>query len=156
MNIPSLNIRSLIALLLLLGLAQPAVVWSGLPDSVTRLVAETKQTITTIDMKAFKDVLESKAYDMVIDVREPNEYAGGHVPGAINIPRGVIEFRIWRHIGYPDATDTAKRIYLYCGGGSRCALAARSLQDLGFSKVVAVDMKLKDWVAAGNPLELEP
>jgi len=155
-----MNIRSLIALLLLVGLAQPAVVWSGpgkpFPDNVAQLVAETKQAITTINMQTFKDVLDSKAYDMIIDVREPNEYAGGHVPGAINIPRGVIEFRIWRHIGYPDAMDTAKRIYLYCKSGSRCALATRSLQDLGFSRVVAVDMKINDWVAAGYPLEIQP
>ena len=155
-----MNVRSLITLLLLLALVQPTAVWSGsgkpFPDNVARLVAETKQSIKTIDMQTFRDVLVSKAYDMIIDVREPDEYAGGHVPGAVNIPRGVIEFRIWRHVGYPDATDTSRRIYLYCKSGSRCALATRSLQDLGFSRAVAVDMKIKDWVAAGHPLELQP
>jgi len=155
-----MNTRSLLALLLLLGFAQPAMVWSApgksFPASVVRLVAETKQSITTVDMTTFKGVLDRKTYDLIIDVREPNEYAGGHIPGAINIPRGVIEFRIWRYIGYPDATDTAKRIFLYCKSGSRCALATRSLKDLGFTRVVAVDMKIKDWVAAGHPLELGP
>lgn len=155
-----MNTRSLLALLLLLGFAQPAMVWSApgksFPASVGRLIAETKQSITTVDMTTFKGVLDRKTYDLIIDVREPNEYAGGHIPGAINIPRGVIEFRIWRYIGYPDATDTAKRIFLYCKSGSRCALATRSLKDLGFTRVVAVDMKIKDWVAAGHPLELGP
>lgn len=147
--------RNLIVVLFLLGIGQPDVAWSAnnFPDSVTQLVAETKQAITTIDMKTFKDIVDRKSYDMIIDVREPDEYDVGHVPGAINIPRGVIEFRIWRYIGYPNSTDTSKRIFLYCKSGSRCALATHSLKKLGFTNVVAVDMKFKAWEDAGYPLD---
>ena len=149
--------RNLIILLLLLGLGQPDIVWSAkkYPDSVLQLVAETKQAIATIDMKTFKDVVDRKNYDMIIDVREPDEYAVGHVPGAVNIPRGVIEFRIWRYVGFPDSTDTSKRIFLYCMSGSRCSLATHSLKKLGFTGVVAVDMKFKNWEKAGYPTDFK-
>jgi rhodanese-related sulfurtransferase len=147
--------RNFLILFLLLGLVQPGITWSAkkFPDSVSQLVAETKKEITTIDMNTFKDVVDRKAYDMIIDVREPDEYDVGHVTGAMNIPRGVIEFKIWRYIGYPNSTDTSKRIFLYCKSGSRCALATHSLKKLGFSNVVAVDMKFKDWEGAGYPLD---
>lgn len=147
--------RNWIVLLLLLGLAQPGLVWSAknYPESISKLVAETKQAITTIDMNTFKDVVDRKAYDMIIDVREPDEYDVGHVPGAVNIPRGVIEFRIWRYIGYPDSTDITKRIFLYCKTGSRCSLATHSLKKLGFTNVVAVDMKYKSWEDARYPID---
>ncbi len=125
---------------------------AAVPQIVTELVAEAKSQVKTIDMETFRKVIDGKAYDYIIDVREPNEFAAGHIPDAINIPRGVIEFRIWRLTGYPDSTDTSIRLYTYCKSGSRCALAARSLQALGFTNVTAVDMKLADWQAAGHPL----
>lgn len=122
------------------------------PQIVNEMVAEAKAQVKTIDMQTFRKIVDSKAYDYIIDVRESNEYASGHIPGAINIPRGVIEFRIWALTGYPESTDTNIRLYTYCKTGSRCALAARSLQALGFTRVTAVDMKLADWQAAGHPL----
>ena len=89
------------------------------PKSVTDLVAQAKKKITRIEMKEFKNRLD-RDKPLVIDVRERDEFAAGHVPGAINIPRGVIEFRIWPYVGYPEKTDMNKQIYLYCGSGSRC------------------------------------
>jgi rhodanese-related sulfurtransferase len=82
-----------------------------------------------------------KAYDLIVDVREPGEYEDGYVPGAINIPRGLLEFLIWKKVGFPDNTDTGKKIYIYCRTGGRAALATKSLQDLGFINVVHVNMK---------------
>jgi rhodanese-related sulfurtransferase len=122
------------------------------PKVVADLVAKAKSQVATIDMETFRKVIENKTYDYIIDVREPNEFAAGHIPGAINIPRGVIEFRIWALTGYPDSPDTGIRLFTYCKTGSRCALAARSLNQLGFPNVAAVDMKLADWQAAGHPL----
>jgi rhodanese-related sulfurtransferase len=136
---------------LLLAILVP-VATAGVPDSVTQLVAETKQVIETVNMEEFKNNLDSKSYDMIIDVREPAEYAAGHIPGAINIPRGVIEFKIWKHVGFPDNTNTGMKTYLYCKSGGRCALATRSLKDLGFTNVIAVDMKFKAWRDAGYPI----
>ena len=104
-------------------------------------------------MAALKSAVDTRAPILIIDVREPEEYAAGHVPAAINIPRGVIEFQIWTRVGYPDMTDMQQKMYLYCGSGARCALAAKSLQGLGFTQVYAVDMTLKAWSAAGYALE---
>ena len=132
--------------------------WAGAqryPSSVKDLVARTKAQVRTIDMAAFKSALDARAAGLVVDVREPEEYRSGHVPGAINIPRGVIELAIWPHVGFPDATDLGKRITLYCGSGTRCILAAKSLQELGFTNAVAVDMRIADWAKAGHPLVAE-
>ena len=62
-------------------------------------------------------------------------------PRTVNVPRGVIELRIWAFVGYPDKTDMTKKI-THCGSGLRCILAAKSLQDLGFSDVTAADMRI--------------
>ena len=132
--------------------------WSaaqGYPPSVKDLVARTKTQIKTIDMATFKSALDKREAGLIVDVREPLEYASGHVPGAINIPRGVIELNIWPYVGFPDSTDLGKRITLYCGSGTRRILAAKSLQDLGFTNAVAVDMRIADWAKAGYPLVAE-
>jgi len=146
----------LAALLLAIGVFNAG--WSaaqGYPSSVKDLVARTKAQIRTIDMGAFKSALDKREAGLIVDVREPLEYASGHVPGAINIPRGVIELSIWPHVGFPDSTDLGKRITLYCGVGTRSILAAKSLQDLGFTNAVAVDMRIADWAKAGHPLVAE-
>ncbi len=142
------------AALVATGLLLSASTWAqGYPASVSELVARAKAQVNTVDMAAFKSAFDSRSLGLLIDVREPGEYADGHIPGAINIPRGQIEFRIWALVGYPDKLDLATRITLYCASGSRCALAAKSLQDLKFSNVVAADMRIGDWQKAGYPLE---
>jgi rhodanese-related sulfurtransferase len=122
------------------------------PPSVSQLVAAARKQVRTIDMATFKSAFDKSDPGLIVDVREPEEYAGGYVPGAVNVPRGVIELRIWPYVGFPRDTDLSRKITLYCGSGVRCILAARSLQDLGFSNVTAVDMKIDDWARAGYPL----
>lgn len=134
-----------------LGLATPALA-QGYPASVSELVAAAKRQIRTIDMATFKSAFDRNDLGLIVDVREPDEYAGGHIPGAINVPRGVIELRIWSHVGFPDKTDMSRKMTLYCGSGTRCVLAAKSLQDLGFANVTAADMRIDDWTKAGHPL----
>ncbi len=125
------------------------------PRSVSEWVARAKAQIKTIDMAAFKSALDKGDLGLIIDVREPAEYADGHIAGAINIPRGQIELAIWPHVGFPRNTDMGTKMTLYCGSGTRCVLATKSLQDLGFSNVAAADMRLEDWITAGYPLVKE-
>ena len=123
------------------------------PSVVDEMIATAKSSINMIDMKKFDGILESNAYDLIIDVREPYEFESGHVPGAINIPRGVIEFEIWEKVGFPDETDLDKRIYIYCNTGKRTALAVATFKNLGFTNIYGVDMKFSNWRNFGYPTE---
>jgi len=135
------------------ALAQKAPPPPNYPPVVGKLVADTKKQIKTIKMDEFRAALDKKELGKIIDVRQEDEYADGFVPGAVNIPRGLIEFRIWKALGFPNAVDMNQRLTLYCLTGGRCALAAKSLQDLGFTNVVSADMKFEDWEKAGHPVE---
>jgi len=148
----SIHARTLLALYLACTWPLPASAAEPQPAAVADLLATARQQVTRIDMAAFRKISESPGKALIIDVREPDEFAAGHIPGAVNIPRGQVEFRIWTYIGYPEHPDPAAELYLYCTWGSRSVLAARSLQQLGLSRVVAVDMRLADWQAAGYPL----
>ena len=123
-----------------------------MPPKFQQLVAAAKSQIKSIDMATFKARLDKNEAGLVIDVREPAEYAEGHVAGAVNVPRGLIELKIWPLAGYPEKTDMNKQMTLYCGTGARCVLATKSLQDLGFTNVTAVTMTIIDWEVAGYKL----
>jgi rhodanese-related sulfurtransferase len=112
----------------------------------------TKKQVKTITLQQFKEAYDGKALGLVVDVRNENEFADGYIPGAINVPRGLIEFRIWKEIGFPAAVDMNRQMTLYCATGGRCALATKSLMDLGFTNVTSADMKFEDWVKAGYPV----
>lgn len=94
---------------------------------------------------------------LLIDVREPHEYAIDHIENAINIPRGVLEFQIDGHpalaeAGAAPAPIRARRITLYCRSGARSALAALTLQQLGFEQVESIAGGIVAWREAGLPV----
>jgi rhodanese-related sulfurtransferase len=145
-----------VALVMLGGLLGTQWGWAqSYPQFVTDLVIQAKAQLPTLDLASFKAGFDASSLGLIIDVREPAEYTAGHVPGALNIPRGQIEFRIWPHVGFPDKLDLNAKITLYCGSGARAALAARSLRDLKFTNVTAADMRFEDWTRAGYPLVAE-
>jgi rhodanese-related sulfurtransferase len=123
----------------------------GLPPAVAQKVQAAQKQVKTIGMEEYRKVVENPGGTLIVDVREPQEYAAGHVPGAINIPRGVIEFKIWSHVGYPANTQMDQPIVLQCQSGNRASLAAQSLADLGFTHINAVVMSLDDWQKSGHP-----
>ena len=139
-------------LFLLMALTLPLTALAGkYPQAVLDTVAAAKKATKVVTLEQFKKAIDDPAI-WIIDVREPGEYAAGHVLSAINIPRGVIEFKIWKRVGYPDKINMNQKMYLYCKTGSRDALAAKSLNDLGFTEVYRTELKIKDWVGAGNAL----
>lgn len=89
------------------------------------------------------------ARKLIIDVREPEEYRQGHLPAAINIPRGLLEFRI---SGEPALQDCARPLVVYCKTSGRAALAASVLQQMGFSDVTSIAGGYDAWAAAGLPV----
>ncbi|MEF9979105.1 MAG: rhodanese-like domain-containing protein [Thermomonas sp.] len=94
---------------------------------------------------------------VVIDVREPAEFETGHIPGSINIPRGVLEFQVDAHPAVANVSDPAlshkeRPIVVVCRTGGRAALSALSLQRLGFSDVRSMAGGVTAWSEAGLPL----
>ncbi len=94
---------------------------------------------------------------VLIDVREPEEYAAGHLPGAINLPRGMLEFRIEAHpamacVASESLSVKTRPLVLYCLTGGRAALATASLQQLGFSRVSSLAGGITAWREACLPV----
>ena len=84
---------------------------------------------------------------VVLDVRERHEFEAGHMEGAIHIGKGVIERDIEKH----DFADDV-RMVLYCGGGFRSAIAAKALQDMGWSNVISLWGGWRGIQAEGLPI----
>lgn len=123
----------------------------GLPPAVKQNVATAQKPVKTIGMEEYRKIVDNPGEALIIDVREPQEYATGHVPGAINIPRGLIESKIWDHIGASENANTERPIVLQCQSGKRATLAAQTLGGLGFTQTSAVIMNLDEWRQSGNP-----
>jgi rhodanese-related sulfurtransferase len=132
--------------------AQAAAPAPSYPPSINQLVATTKSQIKTVKMPEFKAAFDKNELGLLVDVRNENEFEDGFIPGAVNVPRGLIEFRIWKLVGFPDKTNVNTKMTLYCATGGRCALATKSLQDLGFTNATSADMRFDDWVKAGYPV----
>ena len=97
----------------------------------------------------------------LVDVREPDEFSAGHIHGAVNYPRGVLEMRIHQHPSVGSNCDSmvaleqlaATPVYLICRSGARSALAADSLKNMGFTQVISVAGGFQAWSDAGYPIE---
>lgn len=135
------------------AISAPALAAENWPDSVTAYVAQVRKTVKTTDMDGYLAAVKNPQGALLLDVREDNEFKAGHVPGAINVPRGVLEFALWKKIGYPGAVDMNRKIYVQCATGGRATLAAADLQKVGFTNVTAVIMNFEDWTKKGNPVE---
>lgn len=123
----------------------------GLPPAVKQKVESAQKHVKTIGMEEYRKIVDNPGGALIIDVREPQEYAAGHVPGAINIPRGVIDSKIWNHVGSSEKADLERQIVLQCQSGRRATLAAQTLEELGFTQTSAVIMNLDEWKTSGNP-----
>lgn len=111
------------------------------------LVAAARGRIHEIDPDAATAVLADA--DVVIDVREADEYAAGHIAGAINIPRGLLEFRL---SSTAELDSRALRVVLYCKTSGRAALSAVAMADMGYLDVHSIAGGYDAWVAAGKPV----
>lgn len=110
-----------------------------------KLVAEAKAQITEISPNETSEKLESGDAHL-IDVREKEEWDEARIPGALHLSRGTIELEIEDKVPDLDAL-----IICHCGGGGRSALAAESLQKMGYRNVRSMAGGFKAWKAAGLP-----
>lgn len=87
--------------------------------------------------------------DLPIDVREADEYAQGHLPGAVHMSRGMLEFKL---TGNPAYQPRDLRVVLYCKTSGRAALSTQSLQAMGYLNVQSIAGGYDAWVAADLPV----
>jgi rhodanese-related sulfurtransferase len=112
-----------------------------------RLVEEAKKNIQEIGTNDLAGVAAQPGA-LLIDVREREDFNAGHAAGAIHLNRGGIETEIEEI-----APDTSTPIVCYCGGGSRSALVAESLQRMGYTNVRSLTGGFRGYKAAGLPVE---
>jgi rhodanese-related sulfurtransferase len=112
-----------------------------------RLVVQAKRHIREVGVADVKRMLERGERFELVDVREESEWRGGHLPGARHLCKGILERDIEKVIPNPAAP-----IVVYCGGGYRSALAAESLQKMGYTNVLSMDGGWRGWVEAGFPV----
>ncbi|MFV0525277.1 MAG: rhodanese-like domain-containing protein [Acidimicrobiales bacterium] len=118
------------------------------------LVDEAKAKIDNLTPEQVKAELESGSAT-VVDIRDHRElYLKGKIPGAVHAPRGMLEFWIdpaseyYRELFTPD-----KRFVLYCAGGGRSALAAKTMKDMGYPDVGHLEPGFGGWESAGYDIE---
>ena len=119
------------------------------------LVARAKATIRECSVIDVRDCLD--AGTLLIDIREPAEFQRGHIPGAVHLPRGLLEFEI--HGLVQRTTIDLNRapedqpIVLYCGTGGRSTLAAETMATLGYRNVKSLAGGIIAWAAAKLPID---
>ena len=111
------------------------------------LVAAAKAKTTEIPVVDAETAIASA--DVLIDVREAEEFAAGHLPGAIHVSRGMLEFKFSAN---PALGSRDLKIVVYCKTSGRAALAACALHDMGYLHVTSIGGGFDAWVAAGKPV----
>ncbi|MEP7146152.1 MAG: rhodanese-like domain-containing protein [bacterium] len=114
----------------------------------SELCAEAKKQIAECSVDDVKKMKENNEEFSLVDIREDNEFEDAHIKGAKHIGRGILERDIHIHVAGHD-----KKIVLYCGGGFRSALAAESLQKMGYTNVISMDGGWKEWNRTGGETE---
>ncbi len=115
--------------------------------SAADLIADAKQRVREISPE---DVQAMRARDepfTLLDVREPNEWAMGHVPGAVPIARGVLESAVEARV------PREACVVVYCASGNRSALAADTLQAMGYADVASIRGGIRGWADAGGEID---
>ncbi|MBP8160656.1 MAG: rhodanese-like domain-containing protein [Ottowia sp.] len=119
------------------------------------LVDEAMAQVTTHSVDQVRQRLDDPALQLV-DIRDARELEReGTLPGAINAPRGMLEFWVDPDSPYykPVFGDAGKQYVLFCGAGWRSALAAKALQDMGMTNVAHIDGGFTEWAKQGAPVE---
>jgi molybdopterin/thiamine biosynthesis adenylyltransferase/rhodanese-related sulfurtransferase len=112
--------------------------------SFRELLQQAKQGIREVDT-ATADEMRSRPGAVVLDVREPDEYEQGAIPGAVHIPRGQLESNVEARL-----PDRSTPLIVHCAGGTRSAFAAKTLQELGYDDVVSVAGGFNRWKDEGR------
>jgi molybdopterin/thiamine biosynthesis adenylyltransferase/rhodanese-related sulfurtransferase len=121
------------------------------PTTYTDLIASVRKATKEVGLDELKRRLDAKEPITLLDVREKEEYRAGFIPGAISIPRGFLEIQVEGRI-----PDKNTKIVAYCAGGTRSALAAKTLADLGYTNVETANPGFVRWKDVGYPIDTPP
>jgi rhodanese-related sulfurtransferase len=123
-----------------------------------QMVAEARAEVQVLSPQEAQQRMQQDPNALVIDVREPTDLQPlGVIPGAINIPLGVLPIRadqeLPEHLRDARLQDRSRQVITTCGGGGQAALAAKLLKDMGFEKVAMIDGGTTGWKNAGLPVQ---
>jgi rhodanese-related sulfurtransferase len=119
-------------------------------EGFLNIVNDAKSRVPETNVEEVKKRLDRGDKFTLVDVREDNEWAKGHLPGAVHLSKGIIERDIENAV-----PDKNAELILYCGGGFRSALAADNLQKMGYKKVISMDGGWRGWTEAKYPTSSE-
>jgi molybdopterin/thiamine biosynthesis adenylyltransferase/rhodanese-related sulfurtransferase len=122
-----------------------------MPTTYSDLIAQARKNTKEVSLDALKQRLEKREPLTLLDVREKEEYRAGFIPGAISLPRGFLEIQVESKL-----PDKNAKIVAYCAGGTRSALAAVTLKDLGYTNVETANPGFTRWKDLGYPVDLPP
>jgi rhodanese-related sulfurtransferase len=111
------------------------------------LVAAAKTRVQEVPLAQADEAIREA--DVLLDVREQDEFAAGHLPGAVHASRGMLEFKLSSN---PALSSRDLKIVLYCKTSGRAALAACALHDMGYLNVKSIAGGFDAWAAAGKPV----
>ncbi|HXG40609.1 MAG TPA: molybdopterin-synthase adenylyltransferase MoeB [Candidatus Limnocylindrales bacterium] len=117
-----------------------------MPKTFPEIMREIRAQIREVTPKDVERLRREKPDVAIVDVRETEEWQQGHLPGAVHVPRGHLESRIEAAV-----PDRDRPVVLYCAGGTRSALAARTLQEMGYADVVSMAGGFQAWKSEGLP-----
>jgi rhodanese-related sulfurtransferase len=115
--------------------------------TLRQIIGEAKSQVTEVTVQQIKTDIDSGKEFVLLDVRSPYDYEAGHLPKAVNIPRGDLEFRIGKLYPNKDAV-----MVLYCRLGGASALSAKTLMDMGYKNVKSLKGAFKVWGESGYPI----
>ncbi len=121
------------------------------PTTYNDLIASVRKQVKAVSLDELKRRLEAREPITLVDVREKEEYRAGYIPGAVSIPRGFLEINVESRI-----PDKNAKIIAYCAGGTRSALAAATLAELGYTNVETANPGFVRWKDLGYPVESPP
>src|SRR3984885_10795991 len=120
-----------------------------MPTTYTDLMADVRKRPKQVSLEELKRRFDAGEKMTLVDVREKDEWRGGYIPGAVSIPRGLLEIQAEQKL-----PDKNARIVAYCAGGTRSALAAATLQELGYTNVETANPGFVRWKDLNYPMEL--
>jgi rhodanese-related sulfurtransferase len=120
-----------------------------MPLTKDDLLNEARQSLTIVDANKAEQSINTGA--VILDIREPAEFDMGHLPNAVNIPRGLLEFMVGNN---PALKDFNQNMLVYCKNGGRSTLASDTLQKMGFKQVTMLSGGFDSWTGTIHKVEI--